>query len=67
MLTFYSAKLDLKIYKTQYDDALDNLLLLYYRNCIALLGFDALSGKNLLVRIVENNKIDDYFRGGQVK
>ena len=30
----------------------------------AFLGFGALSGKMLLVRIVENNRIDDYL--GQV-
>ena len=30
-------------------------------------GSGALSGKMLLVRIVENNKIDDYFRSGVVK
>ncbi len=29
-----------------------------------LLGFGALSGKMLLVRIVENNKMDAYFRAG---
>ncbi len=28
------------------------------------LGSGALSGKMLLIRIVENNKIDDYFRTG---
>ena len=27
-----------------------------------IFGYGALSGKMLLVRIVENNKIDDYFR-----
>ena len=31
------------------------------------MGSGALSGKMLLVRIVENNKIDAYFRAGQVK
>ena len=31
------------------------------------MGSGALSGKMLLVRIVENNKIDAYFREGQVK
>ncbi len=30
-------------------------------------GSGALSGKMLLVRIVENNKIDAYFRAGRVK
>ena len=30
-------------------------------------GSGALSGKMLLVRIAENNKIDDYFRSGVVK
>ena len=29
-----------------------------------ILGSSALSGKMLLVRIVENNKIDDYFSTG---
>ena len=28
------------------------------------LGSGELSGKILLVRIIENNKIDDYFRAG---
>ncbi len=28
------------------------------------LGFGALSGKMLLLRIVENNKIDAYFKAG---
>ena len=32
-----------------------------------LFGSGALSGKILLVRIVENNKIDAYFRAGLVK
>ncbi len=31
---------------------------------VKILGSGALSGKMLLVRIVENNKIDDYFREG---
>ncbi len=31
------------------------------------LGAGALSGKMLLVRIVENNIIDDHFRTGKVK
>ncbi len=31
------------------------------------IGSGALSGKMLLVRIIENNKIDAYFRSGQVK
>ena len=30
----------------------------------SLLGSGALSGKILLVRIIENNKIDAYFRTG---
>ncbi len=30
-------------------------------------GSGALSGKMLHVRFVENNKIDAYFRAGQVK
>ena len=29
-----------------------------------IIGSGALSGKMLLVRIVENNKIDAYFRAG---
>ena len=29
--------------------------------------YGALPGKMLLVRIIENNKIDAYFRSGQVK
>ena len=32
--------------------------------CITYFGSGALSGKLLLVRIVENNKIDTYFRAG---
>ena len=31
---------------------------------IKLFGSGALSGKILLVRIIENNKIDAYFRAG---
>ncbi len=31
---------------------------------MSFFGSSALSGKMLLVRIVENNKIDDYFRAG---
>ncbi len=31
-----------------------------------LLGSGALSGEMLLVRIIENNKVDDYFRAGEV-
>ncbi len=34
------------------------------RKPLKILGSGALSGKMLLVRIVENNKIDDYFRAG---
>ncbi len=31
---------------------------------VSVFGSGDLSGKMLLVRIVENNKIDDYFRAG---
>ncbi len=34
---------------------------------IVKLGSGPLSGKILLVRIIENNKIDAYFRAGKVK
>ncbi len=33
----------------------------------SLLGSGALFGKMLLARIIENNKIDAYFRAGYVK
>ncbi len=36
-------------------------------NTVENIGSGALSGKMLLVRIVENNKIDNYLRAGQVK
>ncbi len=34
---------------------------------IKIFGSGALSGKMLLVRIISNNKIDNYFRPGYVK
>ncbi len=38
-----------------------------FQKCLSLpKGFGALSGKMLLVRIVESNKIDAYFRAGWV-
>ena len=31
---------------------------------IRIVGYDAFPGKMLLVRIIENNKFDAYFRSG---
>ena len=40
-------------------------MLIYKRNLnIKRVGSGALSGKMFLVRIVKNNRIDDYFRAG---
>ncbi len=37
---------------------------MYLREFSYYFGYGAISGKMLLVRIVENNKIDAYFRAG---
>ena len=39
-------------------------MMIYFKT---IFGFGALSAKMLLVRIVENNKIDAYFSAGLVK
>ncbi len=56
---------ELYITTTRVDDKCTKFFLdIQYNFVIKTLGSGALSGKMLLVRIIENNKIDAYFRSG---